>query len=216
MKEFENCSKTLENFKGYYHPIKLKAGNKIKIDIVKKGLVIGILLLFISISSIPMNANVVKNNSYHIDSELINSDYTNYLGTINFNLERFSSEIGFEHPKITEFTFPIINGNYTLNFTVELNVTSNQKLLLSRGVFTSAKISIGNSPIWKAFGINFIRGEHVGPWTIQDIDRNYNEPPINGQETVTLSVILKARGFPFDFIKPKETFFTITANFIEE
>ncbi|KYK23720.1 hypothetical protein AYK21_02250 [Thermoplasmatales archaeon SG8-52-2] len=216
MKEFENFSKTQESSKVNYHPIKLKAGNKIKSDIVKKGLVIGILLVFISISCIPTNANVVENNSNHIDNDFINSDYTNYLGKISFNLGRFSSEIGFEHPEITDYTFPVINGNYTLNFTVELNITSDQKLLLSRGVFTSAKISIGDSPIWKAFGINFIRGEHVSAWTIQDIERNYIAPPINGQETVTLSIILKARGFPFDFLKSQETSFIITAHFIEE
>jgi len=185
-------------------------------DIFKKGLVIGILLLFIGISSNPINANLLKDNSNHIDNELNNSDYTNYLGTIYFNLARFSTDIGFEHPDVSDYTFPVVDGNYTLNFTVELNITSEQKLLLSRGVFTSAKISIGDSPIWKAFGINFIRGEYVGAWTIQDIERNYNEPPINGQETVTLSVILKGRGFPFDFLKPEETSFTITAHFVDQ
>jgi hypothetical protein len=206
MKECEECSKTLEIFEGYYHPTKFNGGNKLKSDIIKKGLVIGIFLLFIGISSAPTNANVVKNNS----------DYTNYLGTIYLNLGRFSTDIGFEHPEVTDYTFPVIDGNYTLNFTVELNITSDQKLLLSRGLFTSAKISIDDSPIWKAFGINFGRGEHVGAWTIQDIERNYNEPPINGQETVTLSVIIKARGFPFGLLKPQETSFTITAHFVEE
>ena len=185
-------------------------------DIVKKGLVIGILLLFIGISSVPTNANSVKSNSNPIGNELNNSDYTNYLGTIYFDLGRFSTNIGFEHPEITDYTFPIVNSNYTLNFTVELNITSDQKLLLSRGVFTSAMISMGDSPIWKAFGINFGRGEYVGAWTIQDIKRNYNEPPINRQETVTLSVIIKARGFPFGLLKPQETSFTITAHFVEE
>jgi len=185
-------------------------------DIVKKGLVIGILLLFIGIISIPTNANLVKSNSKIINNELINNDYTNYLGAIYLNLGRFSTDIVFEHPEVTDYTFPVVDGNYTLDFTLELNITSEEKFLLSRGVFTSAKISIGDSPIWKAFGINFIRGEYVGAWTIQDIERNYNEPPINGQETVTLSVILKARGFPFDFLKPQETSFTITAHFAEE
>jgi len=185
-------------------------------DIVIKGLVIGILLLFIGLSSISTNANVIKNNSNPIDNELNNSDYTNFLGTIYINLERFSTDIGFEHPEITDYTYPIVKGNYTLDFTVELNVTSNQKMLLSRGVFTSAKISIGDSPIWNAYGINLIRGEFVGAWTIKDIERNYNVPPINGQETVTLSVNLKARGFPFGFLKSEETSFTITAHFVEQ
>jgi len=78
MKEFENFSKTQESSKVNYHPIKLKAGNKIKSDIVKKGLVIGILLVFISISCIPTNANVVENNSNHIDNDFIN-DINHFL-----------------------------------------------------------------------------------------------------------------------------------------
>jgi len=216
MKECEECSKTQRICENYYHPTKFKGGNKMRNDIVKKGLVIGILLLFIGISSIPTNANVVKNNSNHIDNELNNSDYTNYLGTIYFNLARFSTDIGFEHPQVSDYTFPVVDGNYTLDFTVELNITSEQKLLLSRGVFTSAKISTDDSPIWMAYGINFVRGEHVGAWTIQDIERNYNEPPINGQETVTMTVILKGRGFPFGFLNPEETSFTITAHFVEQ
>lgn len=215
MKECEECSKTLEIFEGYYHPTKFRGGNKIRSDIVKKGLVIGILLLFIGISSIPTNANVVKNNSNHNDNDLDISDYTNYLGTIYFNLGRFSADIGFEQPEVTDYSFPVVDGNYTLNFTVELNITSDQNLLLSRGVFTSAKISAGDSPIWKAFGINFGRGDYVGAWTIQDIERNYNEPPVNGQETVIMSVIIKARGFPFGLLKPQETSFTITTHFVE-
>ena len=216
MKEFEEFSKTLGIFKDYRNPTEFKRDNKMSNDIVKKGLVIGILLLLIGISSIPANANLVKNNSNYIDSDLINSDYTNFLGTIYFNLGRFSTDIGFEHPEVTVYTFPVVDGNYTLDFTVELNITSDQKLLLSRGAFTSAKISIGDSPIWKAYGINFIRGEYVGAWTIQDIERNFNEPPINGQEIVSLSVNLKAWGFPFDFLKTQETSFTITAHFTEE
>jgi len=185
-------------------------------DIIKKGLVIGIFLLFIGISSIPINANVVKNNSKYIDGELNNSDYTNYLGTIHFNLGRFSTDVGFEHPEVIDYTFPVVDSNYTLNFTVELNITLEQKMLLSRGVFTSAKISTGDSPIWKAYGINFIRSEYVVAWTIKDIERNYNEPPINGQETIILSVILKARGFPFGSLRPEETSFTIAAHFAEQ
>ena len=181
----------------------------------KKGLVLGIILLFIGMSVISSNADVVrnKNNSPVV---LVNSDnYTNYLGAIYFNLSRFSTDIRFEHPEVTDYTFPVVDGNYTLDFTIELNTTSEQKLLLSRGVFTSAKIITNDSPIWVAYGINFIRGEYVGAWTIQDIERNYNEPPINGQETVTMSVILKGRGFPFGFLKPEETSFTITAHFVE-
>ena len=216
MKEFEECSKTLRFCEGYHHSTKFKGGKTKRNELVKKGLVIGILLLFIGISSIPTNANVIKNNSNHIDNELNNSDYTNYLGTIYFNLGRFSTDIGFEQPEVTDFTFPVVDGNYTLGFTVELNITSEQKLLLSRGVFTSAKISMNDSPIWKAYGINFIRGEYIGAWTIQDIERIYNKPPINGQEAVALSVILKGRGFPFGFLKPVETSFTITAHFVEQ
>ena len=216
MKEFEEFSKTLGIFKNYYNPTKFKIDNKMRNNIIKKGLIIGILLLFIGIISIPTNANLVKNNNNHIENMLINSDYTNYLGTIYINLGRFSTDVGFEHPEVTDYIFPIVDGNYTLNFTVELYITSDQKLLLSRGVFTSAKISIDESPIWKAFGINFIRGEHVGAWTIQDIERNYNEPPINGQDNIILSVNLKARGFPLDFLRPQETSFTITVHFIEE
>ncbi len=182
----------------------------------KKGLVLGIILLFIGMSVIPSNADVVrnKNNSPVV---LVNSDnYTNYLGAIYFNLSRFSTDIGFEHPEVTDYTFPVVDGNYTLDFTIELNTTSEQKLLLLRGVFTSAKISTNDSPIWVAYGINFIRGEYVGAWTIQDIERNYNEPPINGAENVTLSIILRGRGFPFGFLKPEETSFTVTAHFVEE
>ncbi len=181
----------------------------------EKGLVFGIILLFIGMSVISSNADVVRNRN-NSPVVLVNSDnYTNYLGAIHFNLSRFSTDIGFEQSEVTDYTFPVVDGNYTLDFTIELNITSEQTLLLSRGVFTSAKISTNDSPIWKAFGINFVRGEYVGAWTIQDIERNYNEPPINGQETVTMSVILKGRGFPFGFLKPEETSFTITAHFVE-
>ena len=186
-------------------------------NIVKKGLVIGILMLFIGISSIPTNANVVKNNSNHIDSELDNnSDYTNYLGTIYFNFSRFSVDIGFIQPEVTDYIFPVIDGNYTLNFTVELNIKFEQIMLFSRGVFTYAEIKTDDKPIWSAFGINVIHGDFVGAWTLKDIERIYNKPPINGRENVTISIRLHGRGFPFSFFKPEETYFTINAHFVEE
>jgi len=187
-----------------------------KNDLVKKGLVLGIILLFVGLSVIPSNANVVKNSSNSTVGRVNGDDYTNYLGTIYFNFSRFSVNIGFKHPEDTNYTFPVVDGNYTLSFTVELNTTSEQKLLLPRGAFTYAKISTDDTPIWAAFGINVIRGEFVGPWTIEDIERNYNEPPINGAENVTLSIILRGRGFPFGFLKPEETSFTVTAHFVEE
>ncbi len=187
-----------------------------KNDSIKKGLIFGIILLFIGISVIPSNANVVDKSSIPIKSKASSDNYTNYLGEIFFNISRFSTEVGFKHPNEKNYTFPVVNENYTLNFTVGLNITSEQKLLFLRGAFTYAKISTDDSPIWAAFGINFVRGEVVGPWNISDIARNYNEPPINGQENVTMSIILQGRGFPFGFLKPEETSFTITAHFVEE
>ena len=182
----------------------------------KKGLVFGIILLFIGMSVIPSNANVVNKSSVPMKGEVSSDDYTNYLGAIYFNLSRFSVDVEFEHLEDTDYTFPVIDGNYTLNFTVEFNTTSEQTLLLSRGAFTYAKISTDDSPIWAAFGFNFVRGDYVGAWTIKDIERNYNDPPINGQENVTMEIILQGRGFPFGFLKPEETSFTITAHFVEE
>ncbi len=187
-----------------------------KNDLVKKGLVFGIILLFIGLSVISSNANVVEKSSDPTAGQMNDDDYTNYLGTIYFNFSRFSVDIGFRHPEEINYTFPVINGNYTLNFTVGLNITSEQKLLFLRGAFTYAKISADDSPIWAAFGINFVRGEVVGPWNISDIARNFNDPPINGQENVTMSIILRGRGFPFGFLKPEETSFTITVHFVEE
>ncbi len=185
-------------------------------DFVKKGLVFGIILFFVGMSVISSNANLVKKRS-DFPANLVNTDdYTNYLGDIYFNISRFSTEVGFKHPDEKNYTFPVVNGNYTLNFTVGLNITSEQKLLFLRGVFTYAKISSDDSPIWAAFGINFVRGEVVGPWNISDIARNFNDPPINGQENVTMSIILRGRGFPFGFLKPEETSFTITVHFVEE
>jgi hypothetical protein len=216
MKECEECDKTLGIFESYRHPTKFKGGKKMRNDIVKKGLVIGILLLFIGISSIPTNANVVKNNSNHIDSKLNNSDYTNYLGTIYFNFSRFSVDIGFTHPEVTDYIFPVVNGNYTLNFTVELNTKFEQIMLFPRGVFTYAEIKTDDKPIWSAFGINVIRGDFVGAWTLKDVERIYTDPPINGRENVTISIRLQGRGFPFSFFKPNETYFTINVHFVEE
>lgn len=187
-----------------------------KNKLFRKGLVFGIILLFIGISVIPSNANVVKKSNDPTVDQLNGDDYTNYLGTIYFNFSRFSVEVGFKTPEDTNYTFPVINGKYTLNFTIELKAQSEQKLLLPRGALTYAKISADNTPIWAAFGINVIRGEFVGPWTIKDIERNYNDPPINGAENVTLSIILRGRGFPFGFLKPEETSFTITAHFAED
>jgi hypothetical protein len=165
---------------------------------------------------IPSNANVIRKIDAPLEVELSNSDYTNYLGAINFNLSRFSVGVEFEHPEDTDYIFPVVDGNYTLNFDIELNVTSLEKLLLTRGVFTRAKISTGDSQIWTAFGINFVRGDYVGAWSIKDIERVYNEPPIKGQENVTMSIILMGRGFPFGFLKPEETSFSITAHFVAE
>ena len=216
MKEYEECDKTLRIFEGYRHPTKFKGVKKMRNDIVKKLLVFGLILLFIGLSVIPSNANVVKKSGDSIVSEVSIDDYTNYLGAIYFNFSRFSVDIGFKHPEDTNYTFPVVDGNYTLNFTVELHTTSEQKLLLPRGAFTYAKISTDNTPIWAAFGINSIRGEFVGPWTIKDIERNYNDPPINGAENVSLSIVLRGKGFPFGFLKPEETSFTIAAHFEEE
>ena len=184
-----------------------------KNDLVKKGLVLGIILLFVGLSVIPSNANIVNKNSASMESEVISNEY---LGNINFNISRFSTEVGFEHPEDTNYTFSVVNGNYTLNFTIGMDITSGEKLLLSRGAFTFAKISTDDSLIWKAVGINFVRGDFVGPWDIEDIERDFNDPPINGRENVTMSIILKGRGFPFGFLKPEETSFTITVHFVEE
>ena len=185
-------------------------------DLLKKGLIFGIILLFIGTNVIPTNANSVKKLNEPLEDKLISDEYSNYLGTIYFNFSRFSVNIGFKHPKDTEYIFPVVSGNYTLNFTVELNITSHQKLLLSRGALTFAKISTNDLPIWMAVGINAIHGEMIKAWTIKDIERNFNEPPINGMENVTLSIILQGRGFPFGFLKPEKTSFTITAHFVEE
>ncbi len=216
MKEYEECDKTLGIFEVYRHPTKFKDVKKMRNDLLKKGLVFGIILLFIGLSVISSNANVVKKSSDPMVSEVYIEDYTNYLGTMYFNFSRFSVDIAFEHPEDTDYTFPVVEGNYTFNFTVELNTTSEQKMLLPRVALTYAKISTDDTPIWAAVGINFIRGEFVGPWTIKDIERNYNEPPINGAENISLSIILRGRGFPFGFLKPEETSFTITAHFEEE
>ena len=175
----------------------------------KKGLVFGIILLFIGMSVIPSNANVVNKSSVPMKGEVSSDDYTNYLGAIYFNLSRFSVDVEFEHLEDTDYTFPVIDGNYTLNFTVEFNTTSEQTLLLSRGAFTYAKISTDDSPIWAAFGFNFVRGDYVGAWTIKDIERNYNDPPINGAENVTMEIILQGRGFPFGFLKPEVILFLL-------
>jgi hypothetical protein len=185
-------------------------------DSIKKGLIFGIILLFVGISVITSNANVFDKSSVPIECKVSSNDYTNYLGEIFFNISRFSTEVSFKHPEDTNYTFPVVNGNYTLNFTVGLNITTEQKLLFLRGAFTYAKISTDDSPIWAAFGFNFVRGEVVGPWNISDIARNYNDPPINGQENVTMSIILRGRGFPFGFLKPEETSFTINVHFVEE
>jgi hypothetical protein len=182
----------------------------------KKGLVLGLILLFVGLSVIPSNANMNENSRNPTVGRVNSNDYTNYLGSISFNISRFSTEIGFKHPDNKNYTFTVVNSTYILNFTVELNITSEQKLLLTRGAFTYAKISMDDSPIWAAFGINFVRDEVVGPWTIKDIERDFNDPPINGAENVTLSIILRGRGFPFGFLKPEETSFTITAHFVEE
>ena len=216
MKECNECSKTLGFFEGYLHPTIFMGGKKMRNDIVKMGLVIGILLLFISISSIPTNANIVKNNSNNLDNELNKSDYTNYLGTIYFNFSRFSVDIGFTHPEETDYIFPVIDGNYTLNFTVELNTKFEELMLFPRGVFTYAEIRTDGKPIWSAFGINVIRGDYVGTWNLKDVARVYTEPPVNGRENITISINLVGRGFPFSFFKPVETYFTINAHFIEE
>jgi hypothetical protein len=215
MNDYVECRKTLGFFEGYRHPTKFMGGEKMRNDIVKLGLVIGILLLFISISSMPTNANVVKNNSNNIDSELNNSDYTNFLGTIYFNFSRFSVDIGFTQPEVKDYVFPVIDGNYSLNFTVELNTKFEQIMLFPRGVFTYAEIRTDGRPIWSAFGINVIRGDFVGAWTIEDVERIYTDPPINGRENVTISIRLQGRGFPFSFFNPVETCFTINVHFVE-
>jgi len=181
----------------------------------KKGLTIGIIFLFVGLCIIPSNANEIKNCRNSTPDRVNDGNYTNFLGKIDFNLGRFSVEIGFEHPEDTDYTFLVVDSKYTLNFTIELNITSEQKLLLTRGAFTNAKILVGDTPVWTAFGINFVRGDYVIPWTIKDIERDFNAPPINGQENVNLTITLKARGFPFGFLSPKETSFTVTANFVE-
>jgi len=187
-----------------------------KNDLIKKGLIFGIALLFIGTNVIATNAfNEIKSND-SMQYKLINDDYINYLGTIYFNFSRFSVDVGFKYPENTDYIFPVESGNYTLNFTVELNITSQKKLFLSRGALTYAKISTDDTPIWMAVGINAIRGEMIKAWTIKDIERNYNDPPINGMENVNLSIILQGRGFPFGFLKPEKTSFKITAYFAEE
>ena len=186
-----------------------------KYSLLKKGLSFLTILLFVGLCIIPSNAVEIKTSGNTTDCPVNVDNYTNYLGKIYFNLSRFSVDIGFEHPEDTDYTFPVVDDNYISNFTVELNITSEQKLFFTRGVFTSAKILVGDTPLWMAFGINFMRGDYVVPWTIKDIERNFNSAPINGQENVTLTIILRARGFPFSFLNPKETSFTVTAHFLE-
>ncbi len=186
-----------------------------KNNLLKKGLIFGIIILLIGTNVFPANTiNEIKSND-SMQYKFINDDYTNYLGTIYFNFSRFSVDVGFKHPKNTDYIFPVKSGNYTLNFTVELNITSQQQLFLARGALTYAKISTDDLPIWMAVGINAIRGEMIKAWTIKDVERDYYEPPINGMENVTLSIILQGRGFPFGFLKPEKTSFTITAHFVE-
>jgi len=188
----------------------------VKNKLCEKGLVFGIILLFVGLCVIPSNAGVDKNSKHSTYSQIYSNDYTNYLGDIYFNFSRVSVDIGFKDPEEADYIFPVIDGNYTFNFTVEINITMQQKFLIPRGAFTNAKILVGDIPVWTAFGINFGRGDFILPWTIRDIERDFNEPPINGQENVTLTIILKARGFPFGFLKPKETSFEVTAHFVDE
>ena len=181
----------------------------------RNGLVIGIIILFVMMSVIPSNAHVVKNSSSSTVGQVNSDDYTNYLGTIYFNFSRFSVEVGFTVPEDRNYTFPVIDGKYTLNFTVEFMSKSNQILFFPRIAFSYAKICADDTPVWVAYGFNIVRGEVVGPWEIKDIERNYNDPPINGRENVTLSIYLQGRGFPFGFLRPKGISFTITAYFAE-
>lgn len=184
--------------------------------LLKKGLVIGVILCLFGLSVIPSNANVIEKRSDPIVNQNISSNYTNYLGTMYVNFSRFSSEIGFKLPENTNYSFPVVTGNYTLNFTVEVNITFNQILLFPRGIYTYTLISINNTPIWAAFGVNFIHDNIVFEWIIKDIDRNFTNPPINGTEKVNLSIFIQGRCFPFGFFKPKETSFAISVRFIDE
>ena len=188
-----------------------------KSSYVKKSMVLAIILLIIGLGVFTSNAHVVKNSSNSTVGQGNSDDYTNYLGTIYFNVSRFSVEIGFTVPENRNYTFPVIDGMVKINFTIEFIAKLKQNLFFPRIALWHVKFSPDDDPhYWAIFNIHLIRRDYVLPIVLGNYSEDYNDYPFNGMENVTFSIRLQGRGFPFGFLKAERILFTITTHFVEE
>ena len=189
----------------------------------KKTIILGIIILFLGISIIPSNAIVNDNN--HIKTNQINNDQ-NYLGTIYINFTSILNpyptspllyRIEFKTKEFEHYNVSVIGGIAKFNFTVNCSGRCRHDLLMTRyaiyhGEFGHLDITWGKNDIiiplkTQTFGVRF-------PMYLE-WEMDYNSPPINGAESMDLTVYLSGRGFPFGFFAGGQPSFKITVDFIE-
>jgi hypothetical protein len=105
----------------------VRGGRKImKNKIVIKGIIIGIILLLVGATVIPAstnkNQNRTKDNTFAVKT--VNDQIDNLIGgvIVTFDYAAKDSSVKFEWWKTIDrnFTYPIINGNVSVNYTIKL------------------------------------------------------------------------------------------------
>jgi len=102
-----------------------------KINLIRKGLVLGVIILFIGTSIVPANLNTNQNKAVNKDNTTSTTEekYYNLIGGVNitYGYRGLPNVIKIEWWKNPDrnFTYPIINGKVSLNYTIEFQTYSN-------------------------------------------------------------------------------------------
>ena len=121
---------------------------------LKKGIVLGIILLFLGASTVSGTNFDIKNNS---KNEIITQNY-NLVGSVTTECYIDHVEVIWDIEEDRNFTYPIINGKVKLNYTFCWNAYSNDKFpyLFPWLVINIMELVYDNSPYDPFIGFRLV------------------------------------------------------------
>jgi len=199
-------------------------------SLVRKGLVLGIIVLFVGASVISTNAGVAKNSIKQTDTQIESEEYPNFVGTIYITWNNLYTEpLKNFRPNVTIVPVPIEERHYNFpadennmvrfNFSAKLVVEQIKPLTLPRLTFAGWGHGKDSDP-WHAESlfppIIVWLNNHINPKTYDIYWEDELERNTNGAENMTLFVHLEGYGFPFGFLLPPGIIYediNVTAHF---
>jgi len=129
-----------------------------KNKIISKGLVIGIIVLFVGANIVPANTNTkhITVNNKNYTAEISDDTIYNLIGGVNISFG-FSNDIRIEWWRVEDrnFTYPVEDGMVKINYTIRLQTKSNGFFILPRFaglksfLYFDGDVVLGGIGTWK-------------------------------------------------------------------